>query len=85
MIGIALQSTMEFGHTEAVKKAVEAGLGVSVISKAAISREEHLGLIKALRLSGVDLKRTFYFAYRKDKYLSNLDKTFLQFIVYYNS
>lgn len=83
-IGINLKNKMEFGHTEAVKKAVEAGLGVSIISKAAISREEHLGVISALRISGVDLTRDFYFAYRSDKYLSNLDKTFLQFIVYYN-
>ncbi len=83
-IGINFKNTMEFGHTEAVKKAVEAGLGVSIISKATISREEHLGVVRALRISGVDLKRDFYFAYRNDKYLSNLDKTFLQFIVYYN-
>jgi DNA-binding transcriptional LysR family regulator len=84
-MGIALKNTMEFGNTEAVKKAVEAGLGVSIVSKATVSREEHLGVIRALRISGIDLQRTFYFAYRKDKYLSNLDKTFLQFIVYSKS
>jgi DNA-binding transcriptional LysR family regulator len=84
-IGISLKNTLEFGNTEAVKKAVEAGLGVSIVSRIAIQREEHLGVIRALGISGVDFRRTFYFAYRKDKYLSNLDKTFLQFIVYYNS
>jgi DNA-binding transcriptional LysR family regulator len=82
-IGIILKNTMEFGHTEAVKKAVEAGLGVSIISKATLAREVHLGVIRALSISGLDLQRSFYFAYRKDKYLSNLDKTFLQFIVCY--
>jgi DNA-binding transcriptional LysR family regulator len=80
--GIVLKNTLEIGHTEAVKKAVEAGLGVSILSKAAILREEHLGVIKSLRLSGVDLMRTFYFAYRKDKYLSRVTSTFLQFAVY---
>jgi DNA-binding transcriptional LysR family regulator len=83
-IGITLKNTMEFGNTEAVKKAVEAGLGIAIISKLSLSREEHLGLIRLLRILGVDLQRTFYFAYRKDKYLSNLDKAFLQFIIYYN-
>lgn len=83
-IGISLKNTLEFGNTEAVKKAVEAGLGVSIVSKVAIKREEHLGVLRALGISGVDFRRTFYFAYRKDKYLSNLDKTFLQFIVYYD-
>jgi DNA-binding transcriptional LysR family regulator len=83
-IGITLKKTIEFGNTEAVKKAVEAGLGISIVSKVAIRREEHLGVIKVLGISGVDFRRTFYFAYRKDKYLSNLDKAFLQFIVYYD-
>ncbi|HUH65707.1 MAG TPA: selenium metabolism-associated LysR family transcriptional regulator [Syntrophales bacterium] len=83
-MGIVLKNTMEFGHTEAVKKAVEAGLGVSIVSRATVSREERLGVVKTLSVSGIDLKRTFYFAHRKEKYLSNLDKTFLQFIVYYN-
>lgn len=82
--GITLKNTMEFGHTEAVKKAVEAGLGVSIVSGATVSREEHLGVLKTLSITGVNLQRTFYFAHRKEKYLSNLDKTFLQFIVYYN-
>ena len=82
-IGIILKNTIEFGHTEAVKKAVEAGLGVSIISKATLTREVHLGVIRALSISGLDLQRSFYFAHRKDKYLSNLDKTFLHFIVCY--
>lgn len=83
-IGITFKNTMEFGNTESVKKAVEAGLGVSIVSKVAIKREEHLGVLRTLGISGVDFRRTFYFVYRKDKYLSNLDKTFLQFIVYYD-
>ena len=80
--GIILRNTLEIGNTEAVKKAVEAGLGVSILSKASVLREEYLGVIKSLRVSGVDLKRTFYFAYRKDKYLSKITGAFLQFAVY---
>ena len=82
LMGISLRNTMELGNTEAVKKAVEAGMGVSIVSKITVSREEQLGVIKTLRVSGVDMERTLHFIYRKDKYLSNLDKTFLQFIVY---
>lgn len=80
--GIVLKNTLEIGHTEAVKKAVEAGLGVSILSRNAVLREEHLGIIKPLCVSGIDLKRTFCFAYRKDKYLSRVTGTFLQFAVY---
>lgn len=80
--GVALKKTIEFGHTEAVKKAVESGLGISILSRLTIPREEHLGLIKSLRISGVDLQRTFYFAFRKDKYLSGAATAFLQHAVY---
>lgn len=80
--GVTLKKTIEFGHTEAVKKAVESGMGIGILSKLAIVREEHLGLIKPLRLEGVDLTRTFFFAYRKDKYLNTVTKTFLQYAVY---
>lgn len=37
--GVVLKNTMEFGNTEAIKKAVEAGLGISIVSKSAVSRE----------------------------------------------
>ena len=78
--GVTLKNTIEFGHTEAVKRAVAVGLGISIISKSAILNEEKLGLIRSLSLSGVNLERNFYFTYQKDKYLTNLVRTFLQFI-----
>jgi len=81
-VGVTLKNTIEFGHTEAVKKAVEVGLGISIISKSAILKEEKLGLIRSISLSEVNLDRNFYLTYRKDKYLTNLARTFLQFIVY---
>lgn len=76
--GVVLKKSMELGHTEAVKKAVESGLGVSILSKTVIKREEQLGVIKVLRLTGIDLRRNFYFAYRKDKYITNAARAFLQ-------
>jgi DNA-binding transcriptional LysR family regulator len=79
--GVILKKSMEFGHTEAVKKAVESGLGVSILSKTVVKREEQLGVIKALHLVGIDLQRNFYFAYRNDKYMTNIARAFLQFAV----
>jgi DNA-binding transcriptional LysR family regulator len=80
--GIVLKDTMEFGNTEAIKKAVEAGLGISIISKSAIAREARLGLICSLPLNGINLERDFYLIYRKDKYISTLIKAFLEFVIY---
>ena len=78
--GIALNRIMEFGNTECVKKAVEAGLGISVISKYAIAREVSFGLIRSIRLTGVETRRDFYIIYLRDKYLNNLVKAFLGFL-----
>jgi len=80
--GVALENVMEFGHTEAIKKAVETGLGISIVSRLAVAREEHLGVIRALRIDGIDMQRIFYFAYRNDKYLSAAAKALLQHAVY---
>lgn len=80
--GIFFKNELEFGNTEAVKKAVEAGLGISIVSRHAVLREERQGLIKSLRLSGVNLERHFYITYRKDKYLSKLLEAFMQFLIY---
>jgi DNA-binding transcriptional LysR family regulator len=80
--GIFFRNELEFGNTEAVKKAVEAGLGISIVSRHAVLREERQGLIKSLRLSGVNLERHFYITYRKDKYLSKLLEAFMQFLIY---
>ncbi len=75
-MGITLSGT-EIGHTESVKKAVEAGLGVSILSKAVVERELGLGWLKTAPLQGMHLKRTFYSIYRKNSYLSKAASTFL--------
>ena len=37
--GIEISVSLELGHTEAIKKAVEAGLGVGCLSRMAVQRE----------------------------------------------
>ena len=78
--GITLNRVMEFGNTECVKKAVEAGLGISIISKYAVAREVSLDLIRSIRLTGINTRRDFYIIYLRDKYLNNLVKAFLGFL-----
>lgn len=50
----------EFGSTAAVKSAVEAGLGLSVLSLWTIKHELALGLLKTVRIQDVTFKRQFY-------------------------
>ncbi|QQE10575.1 LysR family transcriptional regulator [Planctomycetota bacterium] len=46
--GIELNDVVEIGHTEAIKRAVEAGMGVSCLSGLAVRRELAVGRLKAL-------------------------------------
>jgi DNA-binding transcriptional LysR family regulator len=79
-IGIKINGT-EIGHTESVKRAVEAGLGVSILSKAVVERELGMGWLKTAPLGGINLKRRFYYIYHKDKYLSKTVKAFLSLAI----
>ncbi len=75
---VSVETVMELGSNEAIKRAVEARLGVSIISNNVVKREKDQGRIKVLHFSSnKDIKRIFYIIYRKDKYLSDLLKAFL--------
>lgn len=50
---------MEFGSTQLIKEAVEAGLGVSYLSELTIKKERLLGTIQLLNVKGTPIKRNF--------------------------
>jgi len=55
-----LRVVSEFGSTGAVKSAVEAGLGLSLLSVWTIKHELALGLLKPVRIEGVSFRRQFF-------------------------
>lgn len=73
---IRVKVIMELGSTEAIKRAVEAGLGISIVPANVIKREVQLELLKMKRFPGERFTRNFYIIYHKDKYLSNIIKYF---------
>jgi len=62
-----LSVSMELGSLEAIKGAVEAGMGVSVLSSATIEKELKLGSLVALKLDP-PLTRPFSFVHQKQKF-----------------
>lgn len=70
---------LEMGNTEAIKKAVEAGLGVSCISRRAVQRESDAGLLSIVRFKEIEIGRTLNLIYHKDKALSALSNKFIEF------
>jgi len=62
-----LHVAMELGSPEAIKGAVEAGMGVSIVSEVTIHKELKIGTLVALELNP-SLERPFSFVHQKQKF-----------------
>jgi DNA-binding transcriptional LysR family regulator len=67
----------ESASTSAIKKMVERGVGISILSQQVVKKELQARVLKQMPFSDVDIAYTFYFIYHKDKYLSHALKAFL--------
>ena len=65
---------------EAVKEALLAGLGVSVISRHAIRRELQAGTVHEVSIKGIKMERHFYLIYLRQTELSHAHKVFVEFL-----
>lgn len=65
-----LQILLELEHTEAIKRAVESGLGIGCLSQITLQEDFDQGRFVPLALPGRDLRRSFYLIMHKDKYRS---------------
>lgn len=61
---------LELSSNEAIKTAVEEGMGIGVITKRVVSKEIGMGRLKAIPLSDPLMTRKFYLIHHKDKYIS---------------
>ncbi len=74
----SLDVAIELGSPEAVKGAVEAGMGVSIVSRATIQKELRLGTLVALTLNP-PLERPFSFVHQKQKFRTRTIEELLEF------
>jgi len=70
-----------FGSTTAIKGAVKAGLGISIISKRAIETEIQRGELWALNIDSMDIRRHFYLTFDKRRSLSPIAREFREFLL----
>ncbi|AIQ41149.1 selenium metabolism-associated LysR family transcriptional regulator [Paenibacillus sp. FSL R5-0912] len=75
-----MRIVMELGSTGAVKSAVEAGLGITIISTSSVKHEVALGLLKIVNLTDASFKRQFYAIHLKSTLLPISAVTFLTFL-----
>jgi DNA-binding transcriptional LysR family regulator len=76
--GTGLNITMELGSPEAVKGAVEAGMGVSVVSRATVQKELKLDTLRAINLEP-QMERPFSFVHQKQKFRLRVMEELLDF------
>lgn len=75
-----LKVCAEMGSTEAVRQGVKHGAGVSILSPIAVQAELETGTLVALTIEGVDLRRSFYLTWAKERTLSPLATAFKAFL-----
>lgn len=63
-----LDIRLELEHTEAIKRAVESGMGLSCISRLALKDAFRRGSLVPLEIAGLDLKRQFNFVIHRKKF-----------------
>jgi len=76
-----LQVVAVVGSSDAVRQAVKAGLGVSILSIRALEDDMEAGRLSALRLKGMKLERSFSVVLLKGRSRSPLCKAFLDFLL----
>jgi len=70
-----------FGSTDAVKQAVKAGLGVSILSKFSVADELKYKILEEIKITDTKLKRRFYIVTHKKRTLPRLYESFLEHLL----
>ncbi|WP_029007891.1 LysR family transcriptional regulator [Azospirillum halopraeferens] len=79
--GLSVRTTMELGSTEAIKRAVMAGLGVSVLSLSSLEPDLEAGRLTLLRVAGFPLRRTWFAVHHRGKRLGPTADAFLALLM----
>lgn len=61
-----IENYMEIGSTQAIKSAVEAGLGISILPRLSLARELEQGFLREVSISGINITRNLWLV-RKNK------------------
>ncbi|MEA4961016.1 LysR family transcriptional regulator [Lutispora sp.] len=78
--GVKWYPTWICNNSETIKNAVEAGMGISIISKMSVEREAADGKLVIVDIKGIGFKRMFNFVYHKNKYISDTMISFIDII-----
>jgi DNA-binding transcriptional LysR family regulator len=70
----------EIGSTQAIKQAVRAGVGITIISKRAVEDECRAGLVSCVKVRDLKVARSFYLVTHRERTRSPLAEAFVAFV-----
>ncbi len=79
--GLRPNGRMELGSNEAIKHAIVAGLGISVLSLHSLTLEGNQGPVAILNVEGFPIMRSWFLVHPKSKELSLAAQAFLDFAI----
>lgn len=79
--GLELRTSMEMSSNEAIKQAVQAGLGLGILSLQTLELELALKRLAVLDVEGFPIMRHWYVVHRIDKRLSPATQAFKEFVL----
>lgn len=78
-----LNVVAQFGDPDSIKHAVSQGLGISIISRAAVEDYVNFGQILTFDLKNIIMDRKLYLVYRKNTPMSFIGEVFLSYVKAY--
>ena len=79
--GLSINTSMEMSSNEAIKQAVQAGLGLGILSLHTLEQELTLKRLAVLKVEGFPIMRDWYIVHRADKRLSPVAQAFKEFVL----
>ncbi len=79
-VGIHPEVVMELGNIGAVKRAVEVGLGISIVSRLAVARELADGRLQSLSITGLSLERQIALCWHHARPFTRTTELFIAFV-----
>ena len=74
---LAVKIPLELSSNRAIKRAVEDGIGIALVSRKVAHEEIQAGRLAAIPLSDPTMQRKFYMVHHRDKYLSESLQNFI--------
>lgn len=74
---ISVSTPLELSSNRAIKKAVESGSGIALMSRKVAHEEVRMGTLAAIPLSDTSFTRKFFMVLHKDKYISKNLQAFI--------